>query len=58
MAQPKKRTSRAKRDSRRATKRLKPIQLNKCPNCGQPFIPHRVCPHCGYYNGRQITTIE
>ncbi len=25
-----------------------------CPNCGERKIPHRVCPHCGFYNGKQI----
>ncbi|MBT4359815.1 MAG: 50S ribosomal protein L32, partial [Candidatus Marinimicrobia bacterium] len=20
-----------------------------------PKLPHRVCPHCGYYKGKQVT---
>lgn len=22
--------------------------------CGEPTLPHRVCPSCGQYNGRQV----
>jgi large subunit ribosomal protein L32 len=27
---------------------------SKCPNCGLPKMPHRICPDCGYYNGKLI----
>jgi large subunit ribosomal protein L32 len=33
-------------------------QLSKCPQCDAPFVPHRVCPACGYYKGRQVITVE
>lgn len=33
-------------------------QLNSCPQCAAAFIPHRVCPACGYYNGRQIVAVK
>ena len=26
-----------------------------CPNCGDVMLPHRACPACGYYKGRQVT---
>jgi large subunit ribosomal protein L32 len=29
-------------------------QVGTCPNCGEPRAPHRVCMHCGQYNGEQI----
>lgn len=29
-----------------------------CSNCKAPVVPHRVCPDCGYYRGRQVITIE
>lgn len=29
-----------------------------CSNCQARVIPHRVCPDCGYYRGRQVITIE
>jgi large subunit ribosomal protein L32 len=25
-----------------------------CPNCGEMALPHRVCPECGHYKGREI----
>lgn len=27
-----------------------------CSNCGETKMQHRVCPNCGYYNGRSIVT--
>jgi large subunit ribosomal protein L32 len=27
-----------------------------CSNCGEVKLQHRVCPNCGYYNGRSIVT--
>ena len=32
-------------------------QFNMCPQCAAPYVPHRVCPACGYYKGRQVLTI-
>ena len=26
----------------------------KCPNCDEPKLPHRICGACGQYNGKQI----
>lgn len=25
-----------------------------CSNCGEAKLPHRACPHCGYYNNRPV----
>lgn len=55
MAVPKRRTSRAKRDMRRANHdRVTAPNLIPCPNCGDSMVPHRVCPACGHYKGREI----
>ena len=32
-------------------------QLNQCPQCAAPYVPHRVCPACGYYKGRQVLSV-
>lgn len=58
MAVPKRRQTRAKRNQRRANHdRISPPNLIPCANCGEPMIPHRVCPSCGHYAGREIIEI-
>ncbi len=54
MAVPKKQRSRARRRTRRATQRLAKPNVIDCPQCAEPMLPHRVCPKCGYYKGRQV----
>ncbi len=54
MAVPKRRTSRAKRDKRRAHDSLRAPARSKCPQCGEPKLPHRVCANCGTYRGREV----
>lgn len=54
MAQPKRRISRTRRDKRRAHRALKAPNAIECSNCGRPAVPHRVCPECGFYKGRQV----
>lgn len=58
MAVPKKRTSRARRDKRRATHKAPLAKLSRCPRCHSPRIPHRVCPTCGTYAGREVVRQE
>jgi large subunit ribosomal protein L32 len=58
MAVPKKRTSRTRRDKRRATHAVSAPRLNRCPRCHSPRLPHRVCPTCGTYAGREVITQE
>ncbi len=33
-------------------------QVTMCPQCASPYVPHRVCPSCGFYNGRQVLTVQ
>jgi large subunit ribosomal protein L32 len=54
MAVPKKRTSRTRRDKRRANHKAGKARLNECPRCHSPRLPHRVCPTCGSYGGRDV----
>ncbi|MDD9971243.1 MAG: 50S ribosomal protein L32 [Myxococcales bacterium] len=59
MAVPKRRTTRAKRDQRRAQHdRVLAPNVNPCPNCGEMMRPHRVCPSCGHYKGQRIFEME
>ena len=57
MPNPKRRHSRARRDKRRAHDRLTGPALSKCPNCDEARPPHRVCPHCGHYKGREVIEV-
>lgn len=54
MAVPKRRTSRSKRDKRRSHDALRPPHWITCPDCGEPMVRHRACPHCGRYRGRKV----
>lgn len=58
MAVPKKKTSQSRRDQRRAHDAIKGPRLVECPNCWEPRLPHRVCPHCGHYKGRAVLVVE
>jgi large subunit ribosomal protein L32 len=58
MAVPKKRTSSQRRDKRRATHSVSAPRLNRCPQCHSPRLPHRVCPTCGSYAGREVISQE
>lgn len=54
MAVPKRKTSRAVRDSRRATHSIGAPAASRCPQCHEPKLPHRVCGKCGYYDGKEV----
>jgi large subunit ribosomal protein L32 len=55
VAVPKRRTSRSKRNIRRANHdKVTAPQLIACGNCGEPVVPHRVCASCGHYKGRAV----
>ncbi len=58
MANPKKKTSRSVRDKGRTHKKMEAPAVSVCSHCSQPKPPHRVCPHCGYYNGKQAVTMK
>lgn len=55
---PKRKHSKGRRDRRRAHDALRPPDLITCPNCSQKRLPHRVCPHCGHYAGREVIEVE
>ena len=57
MPNPKRRHSRARRDKRRTHDALTRPILSECPNCHEAKLPHRVCPHCGHYKGREVIEV-
>jgi len=55
MPNPKKKHTPSRRDSRRASNwRVQAQNSSKCPQCGGPRLPHKVCIACGFYNGELI----
>jgi len=58
MAVPKKKTSKTRTRTRRAHDALSLPSASTCPQCREPKQPHRVCPSCGHYRGRQIFQVE
>lgn len=54
MPVPKRKRSRARRDSRFANKGLKVQAFSTCSQCQEPLAPHQACKHCGYYKGRKV----
>ncbi len=53
MPVPKKKKSRSKRDSRRAHHDILTVKpAGTCSRCGEPRMPHRACPKCGFYRDR------
>jgi len=58
MAVPKRKTSKAKRDQRRASNfKLEPPNLSECPQCHALKPSHIVCKACGYYAGKQVVEV-
>ena len=58
MGVPKRKTSKARRDKRRAHHALSLPALAHCPQCDEVRLAHRVCPNCGYYKGRLVLESE
>lgn len=56
MAVPKRKTSKARRDKRRAQHKIASPVVATCGVCSAPKLPHRVCPSCGTYRGRRYAT--
>lgn len=59
MATPKGKISKARKNSRRSSVwKLSAPGITKCPRCAKMKLAHRVCKHCGYYDGQQIIKID
>ena len=58
MAVPKRKQSKSRKQSRKRSHKVSVMAAAPCPECGSPHLPHRVCPACGYYRGRQVVTVE
>jgi len=58
MANPKRRHSKARRDKRRTHDFLSQPPSAVCDNCGETKLPHRACPSCGHYRGREVIEVK
>ena len=59
MAVPKRKISITRRDKRRSNVwKLEAPAFSKCTQCGELKMPHRVCPNCGFYKGREVIKKE
>jgi large subunit ribosomal protein L32 len=54
MPNPKHKHSKTRRDKRRTHDALTPPALSRCAQCPETKSPHRICPHCGFYAGREV----
>lgn len=55
MSLPKRRTTRSKRNMRRANHdKVAAPTIVPCGNCAAMMVPHRVCKACGHYDGKEI----
>ena len=58
MAVPFRKVSKTRKRMRRSHNALTPVGVTKCPNCGEAIKPHRVCPKCGFYKGKEEVKVE
>jgi len=58
MPNPKRRHSKTRGAKRRTHDALAAVGTAECPQCHQLRLPHRVCPNCGFYRGRQVRAVK
>lgn len=58
MPLPKRRHSVTRGRKRRTHYKMAAPAQSQCPQCREVKPPHQVCPHCGFYKGREVMEIE
>ncbi len=59
MIAPKRKISKQRKHKRRSSVwKLDMPGMVKCSNCGEYRLSHRVCKHCGYYDGKQVLKVN
>ncbi len=58
MPNPKRRHSKTRTSKRRTHDSLSAVTTGLCPQCKDAKAPHRICPHCGFYGGRQVRAVR
>ena len=55
MAHPKSKISKARKRSRNSANfNVEVPAIVSCPQCKESKQAHKVCPHCGYYDGKEV----
>ena len=55
---PKNKSSKARRDKRRANWKMYAQNLVKCSKCGAIMMKNRVCKACGSYNKKEVVAMD
>jgi large subunit ribosomal protein L32 len=58
MPLPKRRHSKTRGRKRRTHYKMTVPTRAVCPQCREAKQPHQVCPHCGFYKGREVVSVE
>lgn len=59
MAVPKHKTSKMRARTRFSNNsKLTAPTLVECPQCHELKVPHKVCPKCGYYDGKAVIVTD
>ena len=58
MAVPFRKISKTRGRMRRTHYKLEAANTVLCKNCGASIKPHRVCPECGFYKGKNVIEKE
>jgi len=51
------RHTKSRRNNVRSHHALKAQILAICPKCGQNVLPHRTCPNCGTFKGKEVIDV-
>lgn len=57
MPNPKRRHSKRRTSKRRTHDSISSGARSECPQCHELKMPHRACPHCGFYKGREVVEV-
>lgn len=57
MANPKQRHTHHRRDRARKQYDVALINMQNCPKCQSPVLPHRVCLKCGTYRDKEMVNV-
>jgi large subunit ribosomal protein L32 len=57
MPNPKRRHSARRTAARRSHDSLTRVGTSECAKCHEQKLPHRACPHCGFYKGREVIEV-